>query len=170
MAANPARTFALVNLVVFAAAIAVFLWLRHQGVFESMSAERLEATVLSPARVDSVAVTPDDVQPAHAAQLAFINEILVDTTRSITEGAVVAAQRAGGFYLGAPVERADTPSQTGVALWWIRGQRDAPRSVKALNDAAEQYSLAGRVAPQDNVSEADPEAQLLRQYLTARTP
>jgi len=170
VAANPARTFALVNLALFAVAIAAFLWLRHEGMFESMSAERSEAVEPSTTRVDSVALNPDDVQPAHEAQLAFINEILVDTTRSVTEGFVVAAQRAESFYLGAPVKRADTTSQIDVALWWVRGQREAPRSVKALNNAAEQYSLAGRVAPQDSVSSTDPEAQLLRQYLVAQTP
>lgn len=167
MAANPARTFAIVNLVLFAVAIAAFLWLRHEGVVEAPTSE--PSTASSPVATDSVTLSSEDVQPLHPAQLAFLNEVLVDTTMTLSEGFSVKAQRGDGYYTGARIGVVDT-SQSSIALWWVQGARDAPRSVKAINDLADQYSIAGRVTPQDDVSEADPEAQLLRTYLTAQAP
>ena len=165
VAANPARTFALVNLAVFILALAVFLWLRSRGTFDDIGtapAEPVARTV--PTLSDSLSAGA--VRPASAAQLAFLNEVLTDTTHAVQEGFVIVSRRHdAAYYLAARVVHADT-SRSDVGLWFMRGLRDAPQSVKAINAVGEQYSLARRVdTAQDSVAATDAEAQRLLRYL-----
>lgn len=172
MASNPARTFALVNLAVFVLALAAFLWLRGQGTLDGLGASPTESVAQaadSAARTSTAipdSVSTDAVEAASAEQLAFLGEVLVDTAQTIQDGFVVRSRRHdAAYYLGARVDAADT-TRARVALWFMRGPRDAPRSVKALNALGEQYALAGRADPsRGGVSVTDAEAQALLRYL-----
>ncbi len=177
MASNPARTFALVNLAVFVLALAAFLWLRSRGTFDELSMSPTESTVQAadstarPSTAGADGVPADAVEAASAAQLAFLREVLVDTAHALQDGFVVPSRRhRTAYYLGARVDAADT-ARSRVALWFMRGPRDAPRSVKALNALGEQYGLASRVNPsQEGVSATDVEARALIRYLTESEP
>jgi glutathione S-transferase len=151
------------------AALAVFLWLRSQGTFDEVGTAGVGiAPAESASRSASVgpdSLPTDAVEPASAAQLAFLNEVLTDTTRTLEHGFVVASRRHDtAYYLAARMTHADT-SAAAVGLWFMRGPRDAPRSVKAINAVGAQHALAGRVDPaQERVTETDAEAQRLLEY------
>lgn len=156
MPRNPARTFALVNLTLFAAAVAAVLWLRPSGLVTSdrPSSPEREGETLS---ADTGSVTPpalEDVQPASAAQLDFLNEVLAEPADTVTMGFVlqVPARTEPSYYVAAPVVRtASSASDTArVGIWRMRGPRDAPRTVASMNAAAEAHSIARRAASDGN--------------------
>lgn len=167
MPQNPARTFALVNIALFLGAIAVLLWLRTQGFLDDANdSEPLLPRSSASAAADTVSV--GDVQPASAAQIRFIRELLTDTSDVVRQAMAVRAPRSEeAYYLGAKVGRADT-ADVPMALWIVTGPRDRPQSMRALNEAAEQYSVA-RPAPSAETAEraAKDAAQVLGERLNA---
>lgn len=168
MPKNPARTFALVNLAIFAMAVVAFLWLRDQGMLTGSNDHAVRTLFEDSTRVAADTLSARDVQPASAAQVRFLRELLADTSHVVRRAvAVRAPRRDEAYYLGAEVGRADT-SRTPMALWLVVGPQDQPRSVQSLNDAAEQYSVAHRTPPTEaSERAARAAAEVLTQRLDA---
>jgi len=164
---NPARTFAFVNIALFVGAIAVLLWLHMQG-FLGDTNDSGHPLVRNSTRAAADTASVGDVQPASAAQIRFIRELLTDTSDVVRQAFAISAPREEeAFYLGAKVGRADT-ADVPMALWIVTGPRDRPRSMRALNEAAEQYTVA-RPAPLAEGAEpaAEEAAQVLEERLNA---
>lgn len=150
MARNPARTFALVNLTLFVVAIAVLIWLRQDGRLggEPVSDSTIDTMRASSDTAAIEIVTAGDVQPASAAQIDFLNEVLVETSDVVEEGFSLRAPNTSNtvYYVAAPIVRAESAvaDTVRVGVWRMRGPRDAPSTVTSVNADAERYSLAGR--------------------------
>lgn len=161
---NPARAFALVNLAIFALIIAAVLWLRDTTEDPGASSARAPAALED--TVGSVADTlsPDDVEPASTAQIDFVNELLTDTSFTVRRAFVLRSLHDDeAYYLGAEIGGADSPRPE-MALWFMQGPRDQPRSVQAVNDPAAQYSVVGRT-PSPGV-DAAAATRILDQHLS----
>jgi len=166
---NPARAFALVNLALFALVIAAVLWLRDSeapGASSTSSPAALQDTSSSAAdTLAPGALSPDDVEVASAAQIDFINELLTDTSSTVRRAFIVPSLHHNqAYYVGAEIGGTDS-LRTEMALWLMRGPRDQPRSVQAVNAAAERASIARRTTSQEG--DAEMATRILGQRLAA---
>lgn len=169
MTRNPARTVALVNLAVFALAVAVLLWLRQSGQWDVTereasllpigSAEEVSSDSISENYAAADAISMDEVRPASAAQVDFLNEVLVDVPDGVQEAFSIRSGRheEERYYVAAPIAQADTsvPDSLRVAVWRMRGSRDRPTTIAAVNEAAVQHSITNRVRSTDESGHAD---------------
>ena len=167
MSSNPARTFALVNIALFVLAVASLFWLRHSGWLGSNLVNNVPQGS-DAMRVQSDSLSAEDVQPASAAQLEFINEILADSGAVVQEGfALRALQTNEAYYVGVRVGAVDTAvaEAESLAFWLMRGSLEHPRSVIAVNDVAAQQSVASRAPEKPSAGEHEAAFRAVLQYV-----
>jgi len=165
---NPARTFALVNIALIVGAAAAIFWFQAQGVLDLPGHQEPVRLVDSTRGATADTLSIQDVQPASAAQVRFIRELLADTSEVVRHAFTVRApHRDDAHYLGAEIGRADT-AHVPIALWIVTGPRDRPQSIQALNEAAERSSVARPSAQTERRAAAAAEAtRILAQRLDA---